>query len=170
MPPISQPILTASRLMVGTIEFGTTWRQNTMPSGMPRARAAVELVGQPVRLLDWQNMEILRIYDNPAITRKCFWTFGKFGSSRGSGEKQGIIDRMTWADTVSRRREKIDGEVAKAALQIPRGMRHRGGVNRNRQYPIRSSGITRAMRLECFAGSAYVQSQRLGQRAHGPVG
>lgn len=36
-----------------------------------------ELVGQPVVLLDWQKKEILRLYDNPAITRKCFWSFGK---------------------------------------------------------------------------------------------
>ena len=41
MPPISQPMLTASRLTVGTSEFGSTCRQNTMLSGMPRARAAV---------------------------------------------------------------------------------------------------------------------------------
>ena len=41
VPPISQPMLTARRLIVGTREFGSTCRQNIEPSGRPRARAAM---------------------------------------------------------------------------------------------------------------------------------
>src|SRR5215471_13571852 len=35
------------------------------------------LIGQPIRLMDWQKREILRIYDNPATTRRAIISVGR---------------------------------------------------------------------------------------------
>jgi phage terminase large subunit-like protein len=36
-----------------------------------------ERLGQPMRLMPWQKAEIRRIYDNPAVTRRAFLSFGR---------------------------------------------------------------------------------------------
>jgi phage terminase large subunit-like protein len=35
------------------------------------------LVGQPIELMDWQKREVLRIYDNPATTRRAIISVGR---------------------------------------------------------------------------------------------
>ena len=35
------------------------------------------LIGQPIELMDWQKREILRIYDNPATTRRAIISVGR---------------------------------------------------------------------------------------------
>src|SRR5262245_61937930 len=35
------------------------------------------LIGQPIQLMDWQKREILRIYDNPATTRRAIISVGR---------------------------------------------------------------------------------------------
>src|SRR5215831_11722175 len=35
------------------------------------------LIGQPIELMDWQQREILRIYDNPAPTRRVIISVGR---------------------------------------------------------------------------------------------
>ena len=35
------------------------------------------LIGRPMRLAGWQKQEILRIYDNPAKTRRAILSFGR---------------------------------------------------------------------------------------------
>jgi phage terminase large subunit-like protein len=35
------------------------------------------LVGQPIQLMEWQRREILRIYDNPAVTRRAIISVGR---------------------------------------------------------------------------------------------
>jgi phage terminase large subunit-like protein len=35
------------------------------------------LIGQPIELMLWQKREILRIYDNPAVTRRAIISVGR---------------------------------------------------------------------------------------------
>lgn len=58
------PGLTRGRRNIAWIE-----RHCIVPSGMD--------AGKPVRLRDWQKQEILKIYDNPAGTRRAIISFGR---------------------------------------------------------------------------------------------
>lgn len=88
-----------------------------------------ELVGQPVRLLDWQKHEILRLYDNPAITRKCFWSFGKKNGKTGLSAFLLLLHLCGWearrnsqiVSTASSREQAaiLYEYAAKAAAQSP---------------------------------------------------
>jgi phage terminase large subunit-like protein len=55
-----------ARAAVGHARNETTCR---VPEGV--------LIGQPIELMDWQKREILRIYDNPATTRRAIISVGR---------------------------------------------------------------------------------------------
>src|SRR5262249_26582236 len=46
-----------------------------IPTTLPLPQGV--LIGRPIQLMDWQKREILRIYDNPATTRRAIISVGR---------------------------------------------------------------------------------------------
>jgi len=90
------------------------------------------LVGQPVQLMDRQKREILRIYDNPAGTRRAIIGVGRDGDHRDSSLQTDPPDRL------------LDRSRPEAALQHPTSpIQHRTLLPQRALRPLQNQTVLR---------------------------